>query len=359
MHKTLKSNKQNGSILIAVLAIIALLSFLTTKFINDAVKDLEYRALFEHPSDFRAIAYNYLELSLAVVHEIALIDDSNIYAPEQGWGSPLEYFKGEINNDWAVSISIEDPCGKLPINALKREELNELLEEALDIDFSTAQELVDTFMDWTDEDENRLLNGAESEDYLDLDPPYRSANQPIDSLGELKLIQTWKEVFFDELGAPNEQFILLESMVTTIHDDPVNVNAASPIVLDYLLDKTSWDRESLFNLADAPYLRTLPESLNTPLLRSTSNLLKIQIKLMRGDVPFTLNALVEKNFNAGAVVSKLPGKDSSDITAPKVGSIIEQLEMKFPFILLDISESQPIDKTSRSYSQSNLDILPQ
>lgn len=356
MDKLLKPDKQNGGILVAVLAIIALLSFLTTKFINDAVKDLEYRALFEHPTDFRAVAYNYLELSLAVVHEIALIDDGNIYDPKQGWEFPLEYFSGATNSNWDVSILIQDPCSKLPLNTLSKEELNDLLEDALDIDFSTTQELVDAWIDWTDEDETRSLNGAESEDYLDLDPPYRSANRPINSLSELKLIKTWKAEFFDELGAPNEKFMRLESLVTTLHDNPVNVNSASPLVLDYLLEKTSWDRESLLDTSNSPYLKVLPDSLQLSMLTCTTNLLNIQIKLMRGDVPFTLNALVEKNFNMGAVTSNLPGKDNLEDAILKAGSIEEQMKIKFPFIILEISETQPMDKTQRSYSQSNLDI---
>ena len=83
---------QKGSVLIAVLAIIALLAFLTTKFIDDSVNDLEYQALFKQPTDLRALAYNTLEITLAVIHEIATIDDGNIYHYEQGWQNPLQYF---------------------------------------------------------------------------------------------------------------------------------------------------------------------------------------------------------------------------------------------------------------------------
>ena len=84
---------EKGSVLIAVLAIISLLAFLTTKFIDDSVKDLEYQALFKQPTDFRALAYNTLEITLAVIHEIATIDDGNIHHYEQGWQNPLQYFK--------------------------------------------------------------------------------------------------------------------------------------------------------------------------------------------------------------------------------------------------------------------------
>ena len=361
MSMRTKENKvgQKGSVLIAVLAIIALLAFLTTKFIDDSVKDLEYQALFKQPTDFRALAYNTLEITLAVIHEIATIDDGNIYHYEQGWQNPLEYFEFPQNKDWEINISIQDPTGKIPINALSDAQMSDLLEEGLGFDFSTTQELKDAWTDWIDADESRTLNGAESEDYESLDPPYKSANRPIESLDELKLIQTWNQEFFDESGQPNELFYRLQSMVTTLHNQPVNVNAATPIVLDYLLLNTSWDAKALFEFEDKPYLTRLPESLNSELLSTSTDILLIQITLKRGDVPFTINALVEKNFSENSGASNLPGRAvSEDKAMIKEGTLEEQLKLNFPFKLLKLSENQIIDTNSTSnYSQSNLDIL--
>lgn len=345
-----------GSILIAVLAVITLLAFLATRFMEDAVEDLEYRALFEQPSDFRAVAYTYLEIALAIVHEIALIDDGKLYDPEQKWGRALSYYKAPLSNDWKVEISISDPCSKIAINALSNEQLSDLLEDGLDFDFSTAQELIDTWNDWKDPDDNRSLNGAESDDYLDKDPPYRAANRPIQSLDELKLIEVWNETFFDDAGLPNELFWQLSALVSTLHEEKVNINAATPMVLDYLLAKTSWDAESLFELEDTPYLTQLPDTLNSPLLSTTTNLLLIQISLYRGDLPFTLHALVETNFNNGAVSNNLPGRSSEATIELKKGTPEEQLALKFPFKILELRENQSIGDSYRTYSESNLDI---
>ena len=146
---------QKGSVLIAVLAIIALLAFLTTKFIDDSVNDLEYQALFKQPTDLRSLAYNTLEITLAVIHEIATIDDGNIHHHEQGWQNPLQYFQFPKNKDWAIDIRTHDPTGKIPINALSDEQMSDLLEEGLGFDFSTTQELKDTWTDWIDADDNR------------------------------------------------------------------------------------------------------------------------------------------------------------------------------------------------------------
>ena len=54
---TAHAKRQRGSVLVAVLAIILVITFMVTRFMNEAVKDLEYRAIFNEPSDVRAFAY--------------------------------------------------------------------------------------------------------------------------------------------------------------------------------------------------------------------------------------------------------------------------------------------------------------
>jgi hypothetical protein len=66
-----KQRKQRGSVLVAVLAIILVITFMVTRFMNEAVEDLEYRAIFNEPSDVRAFAYGMLEVALATVQEVA------------------------------------------------------------------------------------------------------------------------------------------------------------------------------------------------------------------------------------------------------------------------------------------------
>ncbi|MFT6059720.1 MAG: hypothetical protein ACJAS5_001158, partial [Lentimonas sp.] len=103
-----KQRKQRGSVLVAVLAIILVITFMVTRFMNEAVEDLEYRAIFNEPSDVRAFAYGMLEVALATVQEVALIDDGKLYAGEQGWSDPISYAGIIIPNGWSVSISMRD-----------------------------------------------------------------------------------------------------------------------------------------------------------------------------------------------------------------------------------------------------------
>ena len=350
---------RDGSVLVAVLAIILLLSFLITRFMQEAIEDLEYRALFNEPSDARSFAYSMLEVALANVQEVALIDDGKLHAPEQGWKDPISYAGINIPNGWEVQITITDEGGKLPLNTMSEEMLNRLLEDQLDIDFGTTRELSSSLLDWIDADSTRRLNGAESEDYLDRRPGYKAANGPLQSIEELRYIQGWDETFFDQEGHPNELFDQLSQVVSVVNTGAINLNAAPQEVLEVLALEDGFQDDVLFDGLDEPYLKSTPESVNAQNGGVEVGLLSITVRLYRGDSPFTLTALVEPNFNtegdsSNSAGGQAPGTASDD--APKTGATSEQDAIKYPFKLLRISEYAQNDQTSTPARYSAMDI---
>ena len=292
--------RKRGSVLIAVLAIILLLSFLIVRIMEEAIKDLEYRAIFSEPPDVRSFAYSMLEVALATVHEVALIDDGKLYASEQGWQDPIKYAGIQIPSDWEVDISIEDLGSKIPLNSVNQngDLLIKLLEEQLDFDFGTTRELVSVLQDWIDEDDSQMLNGAESDVYLQGKPAYRAANAPLQSLEELRLLNVWKDEFFDEDGQANERFQQLSDLVSVENAGPVNLNSVPPQVLEALADN-DWQSDYLFDGLDQPYLTALPNSAGGNLTGVEIRLMRVTVRLKRGDIPFSLTALVEPNFSGG------------------------------------------------------------
>lgn len=348
---TRTSASEKGSVLVAVLAIILLITFMVTRFMEEAMTDLEYRAIFNEPADVRSFAYSMLEVALATVQEVALIDDGKLYANEQGWNDPIRYASIPIPNGWEVQIEIRDESGKLPINTMSEPLLNRLLEEELDFDFGASRELSSTLLDWTDEDDRRRLNGAESDDYLSENPPYRAANRPLQSLKELQLLKIWKDEFFDEDGAPNEQFARLSSLVSVLNTNSVNLNAAPEPVLDILSLENGWQKESLFDGLEQPYLKNAPAP-NTNNSGVEVSLLRITVRLLRGDVPFVISALVEPSLNSRN--SANPGRSLDD--APKTGAIEEQDAIALPFRIVQLSEYRQGDSETLPGRHSALNI---
>ncbi|MDQ8193374.1 type II secretion system protein GspK [Coraliomargarita sp. SDUM461004] len=348
--------RQQGSVLVAVLAITLLLSFIITRFIDEAIEDLEYRAIFNEPSDVRSFSYSMLEVALATIHEVALIDEGKLFAPEQGWADPIQYAGIAIPNGWEVSIQINDESGKLPINTMEEDTLNRMLEESFDFDFGTARELSSMLLDWIDSDDSRRLNGAESDDYLSRDPPYRAANAPLQSLDELSLIEIWEDEFFDEDGQPNQRFAQLDDMVSVINSGTANLNSSPQAVLELLALQDGFDEEHIFDgLNELPYLQQIPSSANSENSSVEVKLLRVTVNLWRGHVPFTITALVEPNFeNEESSSGSTPGSDSSD--SPKTGATSEQDAINYPFTILQVSEYSQGRPTSPPARYSALDI---
>ncbi|MDP4611403.1 MAG: general secretion pathway protein GspK [Opitutales bacterium] len=359
-HSTLltphSAERRRGSILVAVLAIILLLSFLITRFMEEAVEDLEYRSIFNEPTDVRAFAYSMLEVTLATVHEVALIDDGKLHAPEQGWSNPIAYAGIKIPNDWDVQITITDEGGKLPLNTMSEELLNRLLEDQLDMDFGTARELSSSLLDWIDADNGRRLNGAESEEYLSRNPGYKAANGPLQTLEELRYLQTWEDEFFDENGRPNELFEQLSGLVSVINSGPVNINAAPSEVLETLALEEGFQDEALFDGLDEPYLTSTPDSVNSQTGGVEVGLLRIMIRVNRGNAPFILTALVEPNFEEDTSAAASAPGSATDNDKPKTGATSEQDAIQYPFKLLLISEYTKENSTTKPARYSAMDI---
>ena len=314
-----------------------------TRFLEEAIEGLEYRAIFNEPPEVRSFAYSMLEVTLASIHEIALIDENKLYAPEQGWKDPISYAGIQIPNGWEVQIEIQDEGGKLPLNSLNQEGdlLVGLLEDIFEFDYGTTRELVSTLQDWIDENDTHLLNGAESDDeYLRRNPPYKAANAPLQSLEELRYLKIWEDEFFEENGEPNELFFKLSGLVTVIHEGPVNLNAAPEQVLEVLALQDGWQHDYLFDGLDEPYLTKAPESVQSENASVEVGLLRVTVTLKRGEVPYAISALVEPNFSSGesdsSTAGRSPGSDSDDTA--KTGVLSEQDAIQFPFRILQLNE---------------------
>lgn len=337
---------------------IILLTAIITRYMEEALADLEYRSIFNEPADVRSYTYSILELSLATIHEVALIDEGKLYAPEQGWSDPLSYAQVEVPNGWEVFVQIDDESGKLPINTMNEELLNKMLEESFEFDFGTARELSSMLLDWIDEDDSKRLNGAESEDYLRRSPPYRAANGPLQSLEELALLEIWEDEFFDEDGRPNELFQKLSGMVSVYNSGTVNLNKASPEILELLALQDGYDEEFIFDGLDKPYLTQLPGSANSSTSGVEIGFLRVTVSLLRGNVPFTVSALVEPNFSteASGDGGNAPGRRSDEDT-PRTGTEEEQDAIQYPFRIIQLSEYNSGDLApTRSARYSALDM---
>ncbi len=299
---------RNANALILILGLIFAASIIAVGIVEHSMNALKTRASSVYERELRRDAYSALYASLAVLSEYFEID-KNIYSAEQGWGKPLEDKRIEFDNGSVAEVTITDESGKLSLSSLSATELAKIFEE-MQISSNDAQEMADCIIDWSDNNNGALANGAEEDDYIDGEP--KPPNRPIRSFDEFKFIQKAQNVFFDENGQPTDFFNTFIKGISLEHFTNVNLNSASPETLKMMLDMENKDYdESLYDalrgkigqISDGIiWVKSRAEleertSAEIPTKRAsfTAELLKIDIKIKRGIGEYRLCAYYATN----------------------------------------------------------------
>jgi general secretion pathway protein K len=168
--------------------------------------------------------------------------------------SPLMDFKHEIQTkNGGATWTIADLERRANINVANEAVLQQALM-AMGVDAGQMTPVVNSLLDWIDPDENQRIQGAESEFYQSLNPPYNSKGGPIDDLSELLLIKGAADLYagvppsesapalfnphanrFGSAGASMPGLSVgLTNMFTALSDGRINLNTASAEVLQIL-----------------------------------------------------------------------------------------------------------------------------
>jgi general secretion pathway protein K len=147
--------------------------------------------------------------------------------------------------DGIISIKIVDLERKINVNTADGAILQQALT-AIGADATDIPTIADSIQDWIDRDENPRINGAESDYYQEMNPPYMAKNGPIDDLSELLLIKGIRdtpEIYsseydniqrVDQFGNPiptRTYAAHLVDIFTPLSTGRININTASPLVL--------------------------------------------------------------------------------------------------------------------------------
>jgi general secretion pathway protein K len=155
--------------------------------------------------------------------------------------------------DGKVSVKITDLDRKFNINRADEPLLKQALT-LVGVDAGEIDGITSSILDWIDTDDNEHMNGAESDYYQTLDPPYYAKNKPMDDLADLLFIKgVWdhQEIFWgssstnhtpaafqktDRFGRPVAEPVYaigLAELFTPLSsaNGKLNVNTASATVL--------------------------------------------------------------------------------------------------------------------------------
>jgi len=201
---TRKSDSRRGSVLLAVLVIVAMLSLGAYTFSHTMVIEAEGTAMFGRGVQARMFADSAVEMVIALLGTAADPASANYYNdPDLFQSYPVRdattargrgYFSviAPVENDLAaqsIRFGLIDESSKLNLNALLSNNADETAaRETLMYLPDMTEEIADSILDWLDKDDEPREFGAESDYYLTLASPYEAKNGPIESLDELLLV---------------------------------------------------------------------------------------------------------------------------------------------------------------------------
>jgi len=205
------------------------------------------------------------------------------------------------------SYRLTDEEARLNLNT-PPERMDRLLQ-AVGLDKSARDVIVDSLQDWRDPNEEHRLNGAESDDYyLKLPFPYRSRNANLESVAELLQIRgVTPRLFYGDEGTPG-----LVDLVTVKTPGVVNINTASPLVLRALGLADAEISEILQGRRDGPYTDVGRFAGRGGGLVATTQTFRIEAEgLVDKQTRARLTAVVRKRTeNAGDVIVVLEWSDT-------------------------------------------------
>ena len=231
--------RERGFVLLAVLLVLTLLAVLVTELAFSArleasmVRSYRDGVLGRHLAE---AAVQQAIREIAPPAQVAALDETGQLVfyrvlPGQTTPTPLPTLPRTrvALGPGEFSYRLADESARLSLNTAPADRLGRLLE-ALGVERADRDVITDSLQDWRDADDLHRLHGAESDFYLALPVPYRARNAGLQHEAELLQIRG----VTPELYAGNGERPGLGELVTAAAVSTVNLNTASPLVLEAL-----------------------------------------------------------------------------------------------------------------------------
>lgn len=237
--------KQKGSFFILVLWTLSLLTVFAVYLGFNVQQKLIFLDRLERRNKLYLIAEAGVKKAIAEVGRIPLTGSA--LALKDRWSNNQEAFfqvpigegsftvgynyqeedfcaKAQAEEAVAMRFGLEDEESKININTADRAELGRLIKQVTGFDEERADILASSIIDWRDEDNLSLPNGAEDEYYRSLKWPYECKDFPFQTTEELRYVKQMNSDIFKKI----------EPYITIYGSGTVNINTASRNILSAL-----------------------------------------------------------------------------------------------------------------------------
>lgn len=235
-------------------------------------------------------------------------EETQVDSLDEAWAQPVDFLPIEQG---FLRGQVIDQQGLFNLNnfgVVNRAQFDEyvrqferLLAGIEDVDPFLAKPLAQAIRDWVDADgDPEVPDGVEDTDYLILDPPYRAANRPMQSVTELLAVK----------GMSKELYARLRRYVTVLPEVPsaINVNTAPDAVLRSLVENPPAEFEKFLRERLEKPAETVPTDVfgtrtaNEPKLIVFSRFFSLEAEATVGNGRVALYSLIFREGTAEPVV---------------------------------------------------------
>lgn len=253
-------HQEKGVALITVMLILALATILAVSMSSRQQLDIHRSA---NVLNFEQ-AYQYVLGAESWTKQILKrdLEDNKIDSLEDDWAKalpPLPIDGGQMSGqleDLQARFNLNNLVQNDKPNKLYLDRFKRLLRN-----IELSEDMATVIVDWIDSNEQTGFSGAEDNEYLNLSPAYRTANQPMGDVSELLLIK----------GVDFESYEKLRPFVCVLKSETgINVNTASAEVLSSIVkDITLEDAKSLVEERNKEAHKKVEDFFEHPILKST------------------------------------------------------------------------------------------
>ncbi len=182
---------KKGFALLVVLWILAVLMVMVLSFSVTTRSDTYGLLAFKEGMEKKYFAEAGINRSIMeIIYHSVNQNQTTTLAGREVWRLDGTYYNSDMN-DGGYRVRIIDESGKISLNDMT--ESSGIILKNLLINQGVAQEnadiIVDSILDWKDEDDLHRLNGAEDDYYMSLAKPYKARNADFETLDELILVR--------------------------------------------------------------------------------------------------------------------------------------------------------------------------
>ncbi|MBI1911051.1 MAG: general secretion pathway protein GspK [Deltaproteobacteria bacterium] len=232
---------QRGIALVVVLWVLALLMIIATELVYTVRVDSKSAANFSDETGAQAQVAAGINIGLteiSVPYKFVVLDSEGSVRFIRQQDDKEKPERAFDLGEGRFKYVIEDESGKLNLNTASREIIVNLLRNS-GISGSALDTLVDSIIDWRDDNHEHHLNGAEDDFYNSLPKPYGAKDGPFDTVEEVLLVKGMSpEIFYGKekarLNGTNlseSEFKGIAQHLTVWGDGKININTAGEEVL--------------------------------------------------------------------------------------------------------------------------------